>query len=138
MSEHLQCVVLGGSGFLGQALCRRLVLAGYKVRSISRSGRPKGDFEAWHSNVEWVAAPIGSDLAIRALDDAKIVYHLASSTYPSTSNLDMSFDLESNTLATVPHAGGRCRFADREVRLRVFRRNGLRDTAAQSHQGDSP
>ena len=101
MSEHLQCVVLGGSGFLGQALCRRLLLAGYKVRSISRSGRPKGDFEAWHSNVEWIAAPIGSDLAIRALNDAKIVYHLASSTYPSTSNLDMSFDLESNTLATV-------------------------------------
>jgi UDP-glucose 4-epimerase len=112
MNEHRQCVVLGGSGFLGQALCRRLVLAGYKVRSISRSGRPKGDFEAWHSNVEWVAAPIGSDPAIRALDAAKIVYHLASSTYPSTSNLDMQFDLESNTLATV-------RMLEAAVNLRI-------------------
>jgi UDP-glucose 4-epimerase len=101
MSKHLRCVVFGGSGFLGQTLCSRLVRAGYSVTSISRSGRPKREFEKWHSRVDWITASIDSDAAIRALDGAHIVYHLASTTYPSTSNLDMSFDLESNTLATL-------------------------------------
>jgi UDP-glucose 4-epimerase len=101
MSERLNCVVLGGSGFLGQALCRKLVFAGCRVRSISRSGRPLGDSQPWYSDVEWIAAPISSDFAIDSLSGTNVVYHLASSTLPSTSNLDMRFDLESNTLATL-------------------------------------
>lgn len=101
MTEHLKCVVLGGSGFLGQALCRQLVHVGYRVSSVSRSGRPKSEFEKWHSNVDWITAAIDSDIALCTLEGANIVYHLASTTYPSTSNLDMSFDLESNTLATL-------------------------------------
>jgi UDP-glucose 4-epimerase len=101
MNERLSCVVLGGSGFLGQALCRKLVFAGNHVRSISRSGRPLGESQPWHSDVEWFAAPLSSDFAIEALSGADIIYHLASTTLPSTSNLDMRFDLESNTLATL-------------------------------------
>lgn len=100
MNER-KCVVLGGSGFLGQALCAQLVSAGHAVHSVSRSGRPGGDPKSWHSDVNWIAAPIDSAVATRALDGADVVYHLASSTLPSTSNLDMPFDLESNTLATV-------------------------------------
>lgn len=101
MSRPFTCAVLGGSGFLGQALCSRLVSSGHAVRSVSRSGRPNGASGSWHSDVEWVAAPVGSDAALRALEGAEVVYHLASSTLPSTSNLDMSFDLESNTVATL-------------------------------------
>jgi len=56
---------------------------------------------SWHSDVEWIAASIDSDHAARALEGADVVYHLASSTLPSTSNLDMSFDLQANTLGTL-------------------------------------
>jgi UDP-glucose 4-epimerase len=101
MSERQKCVVLGGSGFLGQTLCRQLVHAGYRVSSITRSGRPRNQFEKWHTEVEWISASIDSDSAIRALDGSNVIYHLASTTYPSTSNLDMSSDLKSNTLATL-------------------------------------
>jgi len=51
--------------------------------------------------VEWVAAAIGSELSVRALDQADCVFHLVSSTLPSTSNCDILYDLESNVLTTV-------------------------------------
>jgi UDP-glucose 4-epimerase len=101
MREALVCVVLGGSGFLGQRLCRSLVEEGFYVRSVSRSGRPKGKPEPWWSEVEWIAAPIGTEPSARALQHADFVFHLASATLPSTSNANIMYDLESNVVATV-------------------------------------
>jgi UDP-glucose 4-epimerase len=95
------CVVLGGSGFLGQHLCRTLLASGSRVRSVSRSGRPSGRSEIWWSDVEWVAAPIGTTPSADALHHADFVFHLASTTLPSTSNESISYDLESNLVATV-------------------------------------
>lgn len=102
MSETSMCVVLGGSGFLGARLCRSLLGKGFRVRSVSRSGRPKGQPEPWWPEVEWVAAPIGTELCARALRHAGLVFHLASTTVPSSSNADIAYDLESNVVATVP------------------------------------
>jgi UDP-glucose 4-epimerase len=101
MHDASVCVVLGGSGFLGKRLCRSLVQAGFRVRSVSRSGRPKGQPEPWWSEVEWVAAPIGTESSAKALQHADYVFHLASTTLPSTSNADITYDLESNVVATV-------------------------------------
>jgi len=95
------CVVLGGSGFLGQRLCRGLLASGFRVRSVSRSGRPSGSSDPWWSDVEWFAAPIGTPLSAQALHHADFVFHLASTTLPSTSNDNISYDLESNVVATV-------------------------------------
>ena len=95
------CVVFGGSGFLGQRLCNRLVSAGFNVRSVSRSGCPRGEIARWWSHVDWIAADLGTDTAAPALEGADIVFHLASSTYPSTSNSDAVFDLESNLVGSV-------------------------------------
>jgi hypothetical protein len=33
-------LVLGGTGFLGQTICKRATLEGYSVTSVSRRGRP--------------------------------------------------------------------------------------------------
>jgi len=101
MSNESMCVVLGGSGFLGQRLCRQLVEGGFKVRSVSRTGRPRGDAQPWWSHVEWISADVGTETSAPAMVGAEIVFHLASSTYPSTSNLDAVFDLESNLVASV-------------------------------------
>jgi UDP-glucose 4-epimerase len=114
MPDELMCVVLGGSGFLGQRLCRTLLDAGYRVRSVSRSGRPKGQPEPWWSDVEWVAAPIGTESSARALQHADFVFHLASTTLPSTSNADPAYDLKSNVVATV-------RILEAAVSMRVRR-----------------
>jgi UDP-glucose 4-epimerase len=101
MNSGLTCLVLGGSGFLGQCLCKRLVGEGFRVRSVSRLGSPAGPRESWWSDVEWVAAPIGSEGSIQAIRSSDFIFHLASTTVPSTSNLNIAFDLESNVVATI-------------------------------------
>jgi UDP-glucose 4-epimerase len=101
MPKTCTCVVVGGSGFLGQRLCERLLRSGFNVRSVSRSGRPKGKVQSWWSEVEWVAADLGSAGAFATLDSAELLFHVASSTYPSTSNADAAFDLQSNLLGSV-------------------------------------
>ncbi len=74
---------------------------GFTVRSVSRTGRPRGQAMPWWSQIEWIAADLGTDTSAAALAGAELIFHLASTTYPSTSNSDAVFDLESNLVATV-------------------------------------
>jgi len=99
--KSVRAVVLGGSGFLGQSLCRRLIEEGFCVHSVSRSGPPKSEPEPWWSEMEWTAATLGTDLCSNVLKGADLVYHLASTTVPSTANHDVVKDIESNLIATI-------------------------------------
>jgi UDP-glucose 4-epimerase len=101
MSKPLTFVVFGGSGFLGQRLCKELVAGGNNVRSVSRTGRPRGAVQSWWHNVDWVSADLGTETSAPTMVGADLVFHLASSTYPSTSNSDAVFDLESNLVGSV-------------------------------------
>ncbi|MGX7420011.1 SDR family oxidoreductase [Carnobacterium gallinarum] len=61
MSKAKKVVILGGSGFLGQALCQAAVIEGFTVISISRSGQPSEDrltAKESASSITWVAADI--------------------------------------------------------------------------------
>ena len=57
-------VIFGGNGLLGKRICEQAVLSGYKVTSLSRSGRPplptskKHDDETWISKVNWEKADV--------------------------------------------------------------------------------
>ena len=55
----------------------------------------------WWSDVEWISADLGTETSSPALANAELIFHLASSTYPSTSNSDAAFDLESNLVGSV-------------------------------------
>jgi nucleoside-diphosphate-sugar epimerase len=44
-SKKGKLLVLGGTGFLGQTVCKRAILEGYQVTSLSRRGRAAGDTE---------------------------------------------------------------------------------------------
>ncbi len=96
-----QCVVLGGSGFIGQILCSALVERGFAVRSLSRSGRPAHTTLRNLDQVDWVEGTVGSTLCNTTLRHAQHVFHLASTTLPASSNDNLVFDLESNTVATL-------------------------------------
>lgn len=50
-------VVLGGSGFVGSAICRAAVNQGIEVVSLSRSGRPSYN-DAWVDQVIWIAGDV--------------------------------------------------------------------------------
>ena len=53
-------LVVGGSGFIGRAICRRAVAAGHEVRSVSRSGRPEDAAGRWVDDVDWTSADLFS------------------------------------------------------------------------------
>lgn len=54
-SEKL--VVLGGSGFVGSAICKAAVSKGIEVVSLSRSGRPRIS-ESWVDQVSWLPGDV--------------------------------------------------------------------------------
>lgn len=98
----MNCVILGGFGFLGSHLCDHLLELGHKVRLFDR-------FEARNDNVQHVLNQVEvmqGDFAnerelCQAVEGMDIIYHLVSSTHPKSSNEDPYFDLASNLLPTV-------------------------------------
>lgn len=51
-----QVVVFGGSGFVGQSICRAALKLGAEVVSVNRSGAPVG--KEWASDVRWIRGDI--------------------------------------------------------------------------------
>ncbi|RMG21837.1 MAG: NAD-dependent epimerase/dehydratase family protein, partial [Methanobacteriota archaeon] len=89
-------LVLGGAGFIGSALIVRLVEMGCNVSAVDRY---------WSTKVGGVDCISGdvfdSSLLIDVMKGKDIVYHLVSTTIPSTSNRSPSFDCETNVLGSL-------------------------------------
>jgi UDP-glucose 4-epimerase len=75
-------LVTGASGFVGRAVCRRLVEAGYAVRAIHGRRRAPAGTEAWQSDLATVSdwGPM--------LDDVAAVVHLAGLAHTPVSAVD--------------------------------------------------
>jgi UDP-glucose 4-epimerase len=97
-----KCLVLGGAGFIGSNLVRRLIENGDEVRVFSR---PTMSLENLRSNVEkveLVSRDFLDDVAIKkATKDIDIVYHLISTTFPSMTIESSAYDTVSNLLPTI-------------------------------------
>ena len=109
----MTAVVVGASGFIGSHLVDALLAQGMPVRAVVRQG----------PGLLAPAALLDSRLALQRLDmadaealasvcaGAEVVFHLASTTLPQSSNLDPGFDVSSNLLGAlhvldaVRHAG---------------------------------
>lgn len=95
----MKILVLGGNGFIGSHLVDALVLAGHKVRVFDRGA------ELYRSplvEVDYRLGDFGDIPALaEALEGVDIVYHLISTTVPSTSNLDPVADIHGNLINTV-------------------------------------
>jgi UDP-glucose 4-epimerase len=101
-------LVLGANGFIGSHLVRALVASGIQVRSFVRSN-PGGDvnappdlLEPSLTGSEVVAGDFVSGEGVAAaLDGVDLVYHLVSTTVPSTSNANPIGDVEDNLGGTL-------------------------------------
>lgn len=95
----MKYLVLGGNGFIGSHLVKALSKDGHFVRVFDRSV-VKNDTAL--NNIEYITGDFTDTFAIaEALAGIDVVYHLISTTVPSTSNLDMVNDIETNLLATL-------------------------------------
>lgn len=95
----MKVLVLGGTGFIGSHVTDRLLAAGHEVRIFSRSPEK---FRAPLARVDYRLADFDNIPAlVEALSEIEVVFHLISTTVPSTSNRDPVFDIESNLVGTV-------------------------------------
>lgn len=96
-------LILGGAGFIGQHLCRVLLLAGANVRCFDR-GLPGPNSIARNlgREAEWLRGDFSNPDDIRsAIKDVDYVIHLISTTIPETSNRDLQADLAQNVVSTL-------------------------------------
>lgn len=98
----MKYLILGGNGFIGRHLARALVSAGHKVRILSRTGRAKKNPLDLNENMEWMSGDFTKEVdLILALKNIDAVVHLAGTTLPSSSNLNIEYDIQSNLVGTV-------------------------------------
>lgn len=92
-------LILGGNGFIGSHLADCLIEQGEHVRIFDRGA---DFFRKPLQGVEYFSGEFSdSELLTRALSEVDTVYHLISTTVPSTSNQDPVFDIGSNLINTV-------------------------------------
>lgn len=95
----MRVLVVGGCGFIGSHVVDRLVARGHTVRVLDQH------YEQYRDPVAGVDYAIGSFAdrmtLIEALTQIEIVYHLASTTFPGTADLDPIADMKDNLIATI-------------------------------------
>lgn len=95
----MKTLVLGGCGFIGSHLVDDLLAAGHKVRVFDRAAEL---YRAPLANVDYRFGDFSDSASLaEALEGIEVVYHLISTTVPSTSNLDPVGDIQSNLINTV-------------------------------------
>ncbi|MDO8346006.1 MAG: NAD-dependent epimerase/dehydratase family protein [Cellvibrio sp.] len=95
----MNILVLGGAGFIGSHVVDALLKAGHSVRVFDRGPE---FYRASLLNVDYRIANFSDIPALaEALEGVDVVYHLISTTVPSTSNLDPIGDIEGNLISTV-------------------------------------
>lgn len=97
----MNCLVLGGGGFIGSHLCDALLERGHRVRIFEKEGRSHEN--VCHQNkAEWMEGDFSNPEHLKAaVAGMDIVYHLISTTLPKSSNESMVYDISSNIIPTV-------------------------------------
>lgn len=95
----MRALVIGGNGFIGSGLVDRLRAMSYQTRVLDQSS-PRSDVD-WHDVDYVVGNLLDSRLLPSLLNGIDIVFHLASSTVPGTSNLDPIADVQSNLVGAL-------------------------------------
>ena len=95
----MRVLVIGGNGFLGSNLVKGLRDAGHRVRVLDCLSQ-RADFD-WRGIDYRLGGFDDADVLSDALNGVDVVYHLASTTVPGTSNQDPVFDVASNVIGSL-------------------------------------
>lgn len=95
----MNCLILGGNGFIGSHLFDRLLLEGHNVRIFDKYDE---HYRRPNLSVDYHYGDFGNrGLLQTALFDIDVVFHLITTTLPKTSNDDPIFDIQSNVVETL-------------------------------------
>ncbi len=95
----MKALVLGGLGFIGGHVVESLLAAGHSVRILDRAS---GSNSLPETSADVVYGDFKDKSTLyEAMSDVDVIYHLISTTVPSTSNLDPVEDVKGNLLPTL-------------------------------------
>ena len=95
----MNCLILGGNGFIGSHLIDRLVSEGHRVRVYDKY---KELYRPEKVKVDYRYGDFSNRILLaEALVDVDIVFHLITTTLPKTSNENPIFDVQTNVIETI-------------------------------------
>jgi UDP-glucose 4-epimerase len=98
----MRVLIFGGGGFLGSAICDRLLNDNHTLRVFERPRVPAYREFLKSEKVEWMTGDFSSQHDIEeALEGTDAIIHLVSTTLPKSSNDDPVYDVQSNVLSTL-------------------------------------
>ena len=98
LSSGSSVIVLGGGGFIGTNLCRRLAASGVRVRAFGRQCH----FPDELAGAEWYQGDFADAAALAAaMQGFETVVHLVNNTTPQGANLDMAGDVQKNVVPSL-------------------------------------
>ncbi len=97
----MNVLLIGGNGFIGSHLLDGLLRRNHKVRVFDMAHEK---FREPNSKVDYRLSNLNSipDL-YEAMMGIDIIFHLASTTVPSTSSIDIIADVNNNVISTLEH-----------------------------------
>lgn len=96
----MNCLVLGGSGFIGSNLCMRLINEGHNVLNYDRIDIFNSVFD--NNQYKFIKGEFSTNTVYdEVMKNIDIVFHLISTTLPSSSNKDRIYDINSNVISTL-------------------------------------
>ena len=96
----MKALVLGGCGFIGSHLTESLIKKNLNVSIFDKKNIP--EFLKKKYKIEYYQGTLTDRrLIAEALKKVDIVFHLISSTVPSTSNQDPIYDIKTNLIGTI-------------------------------------
>lgn len=99
MSKNMQILVIGGNGFIGSHVVDALLASGCSVRVLSRHPEK---YRAPLTEVDYRQHDFRDQMAMaEALVGVDAVFHLVSTTFPGTANLDPKTDVDENLIGTL-------------------------------------
>jgi UDP-glucose 4-epimerase len=97
----VNCLILGGGGFIGSHVVDALLDAGHRVRVFERPRVPQYRPFAGDA-MEWLEGDFQNSVLVReAVRGVDAIVHLVSTTLPKGSNDDPEFDVQSNVIGTL-------------------------------------
>jgi UDP-glucose 4-epimerase len=98
----INCLVLGGAGFIGSNVVEALVSRGHGVRVFDLPNANTANLKDVGDKIEVVRGNIKNAQEIcRALDGMDVIVHLVCTTLPNPSNENPVYDVETNLVASI-------------------------------------
>lgn len=97
-----RCIIYGGAGFIGSHIADALLENNYDVTVFDKINSSTRNIEHILSYVKFIQGDFNNTIDLRkSLQEHDYAVHLVSSTLPANSNLNPSYDVESNLVSTL-------------------------------------